>query len=108
MVPRRLCAVARSHRRIEDDSLCASRVDYGLRRAQNGGSEGDGGRTSHGKMPCIVVARPCRRENVPRRSGGCGTGAKQVSRASNTFHCIGLDVGGTKIAAGLIEFPGGG
>src|SRR5262245_26762693 len=56
--------------------------------------------------PCARFPRPCRRVWVERETmSSASTIEEAASRKS--FCAIGVDVGGTKIAAGLVRFPEG-
>src|SRR5258706_1841475 len=52
-------------------------------------------------MPCVVLARSRECSCLSRRSGSQSEGGLMSS------HIIGIDVGGTKIAAGVASFPDG-
>src|SRR5262245_3416398 len=114
MVRRRVRAIAGCDGGLENNPCGATRTHHGLRFSQSGGCQSHGGRTSQRAMPCLLSPGTPRHAGVsgPRGRGGLEHEIMSPSSATSAtgeqaFCAIGVDVGGTKIAAGLVTFPSG-
>src|SRR5687768_12126664 len=105
MVWGRLRASERRDDWLENDSRGASCDCAGVRSAQNESGCGDGGGKARAGLPGVVFAGARGCAFVSRR-GGSGRTSKDFM-SGGKFTAIGIDVGGTKIAAGVVSFPSG-
>src|SRR5882672_609134 len=104
MVWRQIRAGQRRDCGLEDNTGRAPRADPSLRRAQDRRRESHARGQGWTTMPRVVSSAASECACLSRRA--C-RGSVEFFMSNTTFTALGIDVGGTKIAAGIVSFPEG-